>query len=269
MESYLLLIIEKIILTFPRQLNSTFFNLISFFDKDNQVRTLNYGFAGKLKITLSKDEESLRFGLQMYHHVASKVSLNNKKILEVGCGRGGGASYIAKTFKVKSYLGVDFSSSAIKFCQKYYKNQKNLKFSFAEAHNLPRVRGGFDILINVESSQTYHDEVGFFKEVFKILKKGGYFLLVTPRASEKVDPLINDLKDVGFQVKNVEDITPNVIKALDIDSKRKASLIRQYAPSRFLKKSMEIFSAMPGTYHYNNFKKRDFVYLLKILQKPT
>ena len=39
------------------------------------------------------------------------VNMNNKKILEIGSGRGGGLSYLTRTGKPDKAIGVDFARS--------------------------------------------------------------------------------------------------------------------------------------------------------------
>jgi cyclopropane fatty-acyl-phospholipid synthase-like methyltransferase len=46
--------------------------------------------------------------------------LNDKTILEVGCGRGGGLSYISRYLNPKEVYGVDFSDNQVIFCKNTY-----------------------------------------------------------------------------------------------------------------------------------------------------
>jgi hypothetical protein len=46
------------------------------------------------------------------------VDLNGKKVLEVGCGHGGGASYIKRYLGPASYPGLDLNPTGVGFCQK-------------------------------------------------------------------------------------------------------------------------------------------------------
>ena len=61
-------------------------------------RFMNYGFSdeesGQAPLALQPADEENRFAIQLYHHVASAADLNGLDVLEVGCGRGGGASFL-------------------------------------------------------------------------------------------------------------------------------------------------------------------------------
>ena len=66
------------------------YRYITELDKGAQVTFMNYGYADPKKIILKKSDEKDRYCIQLYHHVASAVSLKGRDVLEVGCGRGGG-----------------------------------------------------------------------------------------------------------------------------------------------------------------------------------
>jgi cyclopropane fatty-acyl-phospholipid synthase-like methyltransferase len=47
-----------------------------------------------------------------------QADLSGKRVLEVSCGHGGGASYVVRTLRPASYTGLDLSTDAIAFCGK-------------------------------------------------------------------------------------------------------------------------------------------------------
>src|SRR4051812_8953142 len=86
-------------------------------------QTMNYGFVpipATTPMSLATADEAERLGLQLYAHVTCRVPLPGKKILEVGCGRGGGAAWLTKTFQPAAYTAVDFSRKAIALCKRRY-----------------------------------------------------------------------------------------------------------------------------------------------------
>ena len=79
---------------------------------------MNYGYAdldNPKTIELKPEDEAERYGLQLYHQAASWANLKGKDVLEVGSGRGGGASYIARYLEPNSYVGIDLSEPGIQF----------------------------------------------------------------------------------------------------------------------------------------------------------
>ena len=55
----------------------------------------------------------IAFFIQLYNVNIRDVDLKGKEVVEVGCGRGGGASWIAKTYNPKRLTAFDFSKYAI------------------------------------------------------------------------------------------------------------------------------------------------------------
>ena len=85
---------------------------------------MNYGYApldDQIElIYLDETDEDNRFYIQLYHHVTYNLELRDLNVLEVGCGRGGGADYIKRYLKPKKMVGVDFSVNTVKFCNRNY-----------------------------------------------------------------------------------------------------------------------------------------------------
>src|SRR5437588_12232993 len=108
--------------------------------RDREIRFISYGYAdidpSTKELKLGDGESANRFCIQLYHHVAGAVDLSGKDVVEVGSGRGGGASYIARHFKPRSMLGLDLSDKAVDFCNQNYAID-TLSFRQGDADNLP------------------------------------------------------------------------------------------------------------------------------------
>lgn len=92
------------------------------YDSGNIANFMNYGFEylnGDARIPLKDQDETDRYCIQLYDHVVNKFDLKTKDVLEVGAGRGGGASYITRYYEPKSYTGMDITKSSINFCNDY------------------------------------------------------------------------------------------------------------------------------------------------------
>lgn len=142
----------------------------------NDVVFLNYGYEEDppMGVPLSPPDEANRFPIQLYHRTAAQVDLHGKRVLEVGCGHGGGASYLMRTFRPASYTGLDLNSDGIEFCRQRH-NVAGLKFVQGDAENLPFPDESFDVVINIESSHLYAQFPRFLAEVARVLVPGGIF----------------------------------------------------------------------------------------------
>ena len=82
---------------------------------------MNYGYEYNSSTEAPKldDKDELnRFSIQLYHKLIHKVDHNQKLVLEVGSGRGGGAHYIATSLPVKEMIGMDLAESAVELSNK-------------------------------------------------------------------------------------------------------------------------------------------------------
>jgi ubiquinone/menaquinone biosynthesis C-methylase UbiE len=154
-----------------------------------ELLLLNNGYEEDppMALPLSASDEPDRFGLQLYHRTATQADLRGKRVLEVGCGHGGGASYLVRTLGPASYTGLDVNADGIAFCQKRH-NLPGLEFLAGDAENLPFPDQSFDAVINVESSHCYLDFPGFLVEVARVLRPGGHFLYADARHSYEIAP---------------------------------------------------------------------------------
>jgi ubiquinone/menaquinone biosynthesis C-methylase UbiE len=245
------------------------YQMLVVIDRKREITFMNYGYADLDSeangLKLSDGEKGNRYSIQLYHHLASAVDLSGKDVVEVGSGRGGGASYVARYLKPKSMLGIDLAEKAVNFCNGHY-TVAGLSFRQGDAEKLPLADASVDAVINLESSHCYGSMEQFLKEVHRVLRPGGHFLFSDHRDKDKVENLRGQLSKSGLKLENETDITANVVRALDFDNDRKAKLIEQRCP-KLLRKRMEEFAAMKGTKTYESFRTGSSRYLSFVLRK--
>ena len=217
-----------------------------------EFRFMNYGYIDSESPELDSSDEAYRLFIQLYHMNIRDVSLENKEVLEVGSGRGGGASWIAKTMKPSSLIGLDFSREAVSLCNKWYE-QENLDFREGNAQDLPFQKNSFDVVYNVESSHCYGDMSKFVSEVFRVLKNGGNFCWTDFRDEENMKKTENIFTNSGFSIVSKKEITQEVIQALDMINDTKKERISKLVP-RIIRRSFETFAGVQGTPVYESFK---------------
>ena len=143
--------------------------------KTSRVSTTATRKIRRWALPLVESDERNRFGIQLYHRVATQVDLNAKQVLEVSCGHGGGASYLLRTLHPASYTGLDFNPDGIAFCRKRH-HLPGLDFVHGDAENLPFADESFDAVVNVEASHAYPRLPRFLAEVVRVLRPGGHLL---------------------------------------------------------------------------------------------
>ena len=186
---------------------------------------MNYGYAN---LNEPVGEHNQNHCEALYAQVAGSVPLAGMNVLEIGCGRGGGAAYVSRVFHPRTMIGIDFSPHCIRFCLDNHSVQ-DLQFLNAEASDLPFHSETFDAVINIESSHGYQNEDKFLHSVARVLKPGGYFLFADFRVRASVSALQKRIADAGLRIIMEKDITENVLHALNLDS----PILRAFIKEKF------------------------------------
>jgi SAM-dependent methyltransferase len=245
-----------------RQLfTNAWYSLLSNLDRDAAVTFLNYGyaFANGEQIPLRAEDEPNRYPIQLYHRVLSGTAIEGRQVLEVGSGRGGGASYVARYFRPRTLIGVDICKAAIRFSRARYADHDNLEFRVADACSLPFANDSFDVVLNVESAQHYGDIRRFLEEVYRVLRPGGDFLMACFEDVQKNVLPREFLRQTRLHLIREDEITANVARALELDSSRRQTLAIAIAPRPLLSLSNE-FAGIPGTQLYASFASGECPY---------
>lgn len=114
--------------------------------------------------------------------------IKNKEILEIGCGNGVQALYINANYGPLKITGIDLNKANIEIAnsEKARANADNVEFLVDDAQNLGHVpSNSVDILINIESAFHYPDKSAFLKEISRVLKPGGRFLIADILSTRK------------------------------------------------------------------------------------
>ncbi len=198
---------------------------------DSRWTFMNYGYlaTGDGPLALEHADEPDRYCIQLYNHTVSTAELAGRDVLEIGSGRGGGASYLHRYLRPASTVGVDYSRQAITFCQATHR-APGLSFRQGDAEALPFDDNTFDVVVNVESSHCYGSMPAFLGQVARVLRPGGYFCFADLRAADDVATLQAQLAASGLDQVLEEDISNEVVRAMEADSQRKQDMIQQFIP---------------------------------------
>ena len=230
---------------------------------------MNYGYVPMPEtdtLPLDASDEPNRYCIQLYHFVASASGLQGKRVLEVGSGRGGGASYVKRYLKPAEVTGVDFSANAITFCRQKHRVQ-GLSFREGSAEALPFEDASFDAVVNVESSHCYGSMEAFLSEVRRVLRPGGLFLYADLRNGSDFAEWKTQLDKSRMKMVSETEITANVLAALDRDNDRKAALISKLVPKPFVA-AFSDFAGMRGSIIYEGFRTGGYTYWAFVMEKP-
>lgn len=198
------------------------YDLMALLYPDDWFTFMNMGYqpaqesAGASAVPPSAPIQSLvwRYAAQLYDLVAAQTSLRDRDVLEVGCGRGGGAAFVTSNHQPRSFTGVDYSPNNVEFCSRVHGSDR-LSFRRGDAERLPFADASFDAVLNIESAHCYPNVDRFFAEVHRVLRPGGHFLFADEWWTIHKHELREKVTAAGLRVLDEEDITEGVITALD------------------------------------------------------
>ncbi len=218
--------------------------------RDPRWTFMNYGYRPPdgdpgPPLRLDAGDEDDRSFIQLYDAVARGAPIAGRDLLEIGCGRGGGAAYVARALDPRRVVAVDLSPRAVGLCRRRFAHPR-LSFEIGDAERLSFDDESFDIVLNVESSHCYGHFEAFLREVRRVLRPGGHFLYADFRPREEVADWRAALGDAGFALAGERDLRPGVVAALEADDARKRGLIARLVDRPLLGIFAE-FAALRGS----------------------
>lgn len=100
--------------------------------------------------------------------------MNFDKLLDVGCGTAFLIDLLSKEHNANFY-GLDLSDKMIEIAKN--KNIKNAEFVVGKSNELPYDNDTFDIVVCSQSFHHYPYQDAAVEEVYRVLKKGGIYIL--------------------------------------------------------------------------------------------
>ncbi|MDA8194121.1 MAG: class I SAM-dependent methyltransferase [Thermaerobacter sp.] len=125
----------------------------------------------------STDYVELLFHWHRYQSIGTATA--GKRILEVGCGTGYGADYLAET--AAQVVGADIDGDVVAEARSRYQ-RPNLEFVTASAQSLPFLSASFDVVVMFEVIEHLERDQQWcvLSEVRRVLTPNGLLFLSTP-----------------------------------------------------------------------------------------
>ncbi|OAY46530.1 phosphomethylethanolamine N-methyltransferase isoform X1 [Manihot esculenta] len=145
-------------------------------------------------------------GIETTEEFVAKLDLKRgQKVLDVGCGIGGGDFYMAENFDVE-VVGIDLSINMISLALECAIGLKcNVEFEVADCTKKTYPENTFDVIYSRDTILHIQDKPALFRSFFKWLKPGGKVLISdycksagtpSPEFSEYIKQRGYDLHDV-------------------------------------------------------------------------
>ena len=231
------------------------------------IHLLNYGYAYADGLALpldldAKDRQEYLFSWNLVYETARPARVAGKKVLVIGCGRGGDAYFIRRYLNAASVVGIDLSRAGIDACRRDY-SMPGLEFGVGDAERLQFPDEAFDAVISIESSHGYGDLGVFYRQVSRVLKPGGIFLYCDYFRDQSFR---RQLSAASLKVLEEADITEGVLRACRDGQAARETRILRHAPSA-LHGMLREWCAFPGSTMYRALEQRACRYHRFVLMK--
>ena len=242
------------------QLNASVFGKHSFF--------LNYGYvpdgSPEYAVVGLPDHYINKNSVKLVLEVVGDCAVDGRRVLDVGCGRGGTLYTLKTFFDPDTLTGLDLSSAAIEFDRTAHGDART-SFHVGDAEHLPFADECFDVVTNIESSHSYPNIHRFYSEVSRVLRPGGHFLYTDALATRQFATSRAYLDHLGFELDRDRDITRNVLLSCDEVAESRV----QAFDSRNDQQLMQNFLATPGSQVYEDLRSGLWEYRILTLRKRT
>lgn len=207
-------------------------------------------------------------GLETTKLFTSSLNLKpGQKVLDVGCGIGGSAFYMASKYGVNVH-GIDLSKNMIEIAQKYlkeeeknFKNNAKVSFEICDALIKQFPPKSFDIIYSRDAILHIYDKPALFKRFYEWLKPGGIVFISDYCCGD--EPHTEEFKKY-VQQRQYHLLTPTQYG----DTLRKAGFEKVKATDRtkefinILKKELKSFEKIKQDF-INEFNKDDYEHIIE------
>ena len=176
---------------------------------------------------------------EMIRKILSKKS--NQNWLDVGCG----STPYKKFFKGNKYTGIDIE-------RKGYGQAKKLVDKFYDGKTIPFDNEIFDGAICTQVLGVCDDEISLVKEINRILKKDGYFVVATPFIYREVEKPYDFRRFTSFGIEklladNDFEVIENkkILSALETIGMLLSNYISNHTSPKILRRAVNIFLCFP------------------------
>jgi ubiquinone/menaquinone biosynthesis C-methylase UbiE len=127
-------------------------------------------------------------GEMVYEHwhryLLAREYAHGKRVLDIPGGEGYGSHLLAGV--AESVVGIDISKEAVAHASEKYRKD-NLQYIAASGTQMPLPDASFDFIVSFEMIEHIHEQEAFLREVNRLLKPDGVFLISSPNRPEYTD----------------------------------------------------------------------------------
>ncbi|GAV24436.1 ubiquinone biosynthesis protein UbiE [Carboxydothermus islandicus] len=154
-----------------------------------------------LEKIIARYEKESGEGLSCGNNIAMGSLKPGMIVLDLGCGNGGETIRAAQIVAPGIAVGLDITEKLLEKGQKKAREQgvKNVVFIKGEIENLPFVGESFDVVISNCALNHARDKLKVYREIYRVLKEDGYFVVSDPVSLVELPPEIKNNEELWAQ----------------------------------------------------------------------
>lgn len=135
---------------------------------------------GAVHLALNFDGKYKRRGVYEQARIVEEQlkAVRAKRVLEVACGKGFNARYLAARHRAVEFTGIDITPRHIHIAQRHARQLKNLSFAVDDYQHLALGKEIFELAFAVECLCHTRDLRGALAESYRVLKPGGRLVVI-------------------------------------------------------------------------------------------
>lgn len=251
---------------------SQWYDMMTRMFPDQRLTFLNYGYLAQDSDFdwINDADLEQKCSVNLIRTLLGDSDLRGNKVLEIGSGRGGNCSYLARYTGAASVTGLDFCPAHIELCNRVHA-LPGLSFVGGDAMALPFADNEFDVVINIESSHCYPDLNTFGAEVQRVLKQDGRFFYADTMKGDNTSALSEPdsigvdffsnvlaqhqamIEHARFKVEEHRDISDGVIRAFESQDGHLKHLLRSLVEEKKQQREPlppEVWHAFDTLFHF-------------------
>ena len=156
--------------------------------------------------------------LHLKRYAFAAPRCRGREVLDLACGTGYGSYYLAE--QARHVLGVDASAEAIAYARGRYRRE-NVAFEVMDAERLAIDDRAFDVVCSFETIEHLPDREAYLREVRRVLRDDGTYVVSTPRADRTDDHPENPFHHVEYDLDDFRALLGRHFDQVDLYGQRR------------------------------------------------
>jgi SAM-dependent methyltransferase len=175
------------------------------------------------------DEPPGIVALHLKRYLFAQPYCVDKIVLDAACGVGYGSAELGRA--AKHVVGVDVDESAIAYARSRYAGG-NVEFEVMDVSALRLGDASFDVVVSFETIEHLADRSAFLREVTRVLRTSGTFVVSTPNVPRTTERPDNPFHRVEYSREDFERLLGERFANVEIFGQRRLQTRRHRAMQR-------------------------------------